>query len=197
MTRTTNNGDPDFAGWVARHFAEMPGRTLNERRDRTADLLDWVNACRGQGKLITRSFTLSMSLRTATELSSKWHEAVANHQDIDQGPLPKPWFPATTQGPFEILPLTTATDLFHEGAAMHHCVTSYAGRVRSGEVYVYSVRRDGKRLATVSLGRGYGELYYIEQIRGPCNATAPKAIINAIRSWLKARQPPQAERVPW
>lgn len=166
------HGGPDFAGWVARHVSEMLGSTLNERGDNVANLLDWVEACAPPGKLITRPFAPSMSLRTATKLSAGWHEAVANSQDTAEGlAFPKPWVPAAAQGPFEIVPLTSATELFHEGAAMHHCVRAYANRVRAGEVYVYSVRRNSKRLATVSLCRHYGQVL-IEQIRGPCNAVS-------------------------
>jgi hypothetical protein len=183
-------GDPDFAGWVARHLGEIPGRTLNERGDRLADLLDWARACREGSNLITRPFVASMSLRTTQELSGQWHEAVALSQDADHGPFPDPWLPATIQGPFEIVPLTSAIDLHHEGAAMHHCVASYAGRVRAGETYVYSVRRDGNRLATVSLQRHRGQ-FYPEQIRGPCNAQAPKSIIKAVTSWCYENGKPQ------
>jgi hypothetical protein len=177
-------GDLDFAVWLARHLGEVTG-SLNERGNQIADLLDWVHACRGSSsKLITRPFVTTMSLRTAKTLSGEWHEAVAHSQDADKGPLPEPWLPATTQGPFQIVPLTSAIDLFHEGAAMHHCVASYADRVRAGETYVYSIRREAKRKATVSIGRDPRGGFYVDQIRGPCNAAAPKPVVNVVRSWL-------------
>jgi hypothetical protein len=196
--------DADFAGWVAKNVTEMSGKTLNERGDRVADLLDWVRACRDdyadpldcmsdrplKKQLIDRAFSPTMSLKTATGLSAQWHEAIANFEDNDRGPLPEPWIPGAMVGQYEIAPVTSAIDLLHEGRAMHHCVGGYAGRVRAGEVYIYSVRRDGERVATLSLVHGWigisKQAFCIEQLRGRCDAPVPKPIANAVGSWLSA-----------
>jgi hypothetical protein len=195
LTDYAHRRDPEFAGWVARHLGEIPGRTLNERGNQIADLIDWIHACRGNQELVTRPFVPSMSLRTAKELSGQWHEAVARNQDADHGPLPEPWLPAATQGPFEIVPITSAIDLHHEGVAMRNCVGSYAPRIRAGKVFVYSVRREGNRQATVSLLRHRGQ-FYPDQIRGPCNASPPKPIVKAVTSWLREQNPRQNKAPP-
>jgi hypothetical protein len=189
--------DPEFAEWVAQHVSEVPGRTHVIRGNTVADLLDWVRACRDRNDLAARPFVpSSMSLRTATTLSADWHEAIAAFQDSDQGPFPEPWLPAATEGKFEIVPLTSAIDLHHEGVAMHHCAGTYGPGVRAGAVYVYSVRRDGERVATASLCRPHygGKIFQVEQIRGPCNTPAAKPIVSAVLSWLKAHQPQIPQR---
>jgi hypothetical protein len=56
-------------------------------------------------------------------------------------------------------------------------------------MYVYSIRRDGKRVATLAVGRGEDRASLI-QIRGPCNAEAPKPIISTAQRWLRAQAPP-------
>ena len=149
-----NRGGDDFGRWIARHVSEIPGR-LNGVAHTVTDLLDWVRAGEGSGReFVTRSFTPAMGLKAATQASHEWHEAVATNADCRQGlELPPPWYPAAKQGAFEIVPIVTAADLYHEGQAMHHCVATYADRVREGACYVFSVRQSGERVATVSLVR--------------------------------------------
>ena len=182
-----HRGGDDFGHWIARHVSEIPGR-VNGVGHTVTDLLDWVRAREGSGReFVTRSFTPAMGLKAATQASQEWHEAVATNADCGQGlELPAPWFPAAKQGAFEIVPIVTAMDLYHEGQAMHHCVATYADRVREGACYVFSVRQSGKRVATVSLSRHRARVG-IDQVRGPCNSTPTTAIMTAVRQWLRTR----------
>ena len=185
-----NRGGDDFGRWIARHVSEIPGR-LNGVAHTVTDLLDWVRAREGSGReFVTRSFTPAMGLKAATQASQEWHEAVATNADCRQGrELPAPWYPAAKQGAFDIVPIATAADLYREGQAMHHCVATYADRVREGACYVFSVRQSGERVATVSLVRD-GARVLIEQVRGPCNSTPTTAIMTALRQWLRTRPAP-------
>ena len=72
---------------------------------------------------------------------------------------------------------------------MHHCVGTYADNVTSGDCYVYSVRRDGRRIATAKIVRTVSDRPALEQIRGPCNAPVPKKIVAAVRRWLHTSSP--------
>ena len=166
-----------------------PGR-LQQVGHTISDVSDWVHAnTEGNGRqFVTRRFTPSMALRTAIQASHEWHEAVASHMD-DAGDLalPPPWYPPATQGCFDIVPLTTSADLYREGHAMHHCVATYVDQVRQGTSYIFSVRSEGKRIATISLICD-GETVLIQQLRGPCNAAPPKAVAAAVRQWLRAQR---------
>jgi hypothetical protein len=144
---------PDFMEWVARRVTEMPGK-LFEVLTLIEDLSDWARACRPQQRcdfdvnwqFITRRFVSSMSLKTVIELSREWHEAVAQKMDGPNCALPQPWYPAAKlHNGYEILPLTTAADLYLEGRTMHHCVGTYVEPVKRGGVYVYSIREHGQR----------------------------------------------------
>jgi len=182
-----NRGGDDFGRWIARHVSEIQG-PLNGVGHTITDLADWVCAREGSGReFVTRSFTPAMGLKAATQASQEWHEAVATYADCRQDlELPSPWFPAAKQGRFDIIPIATAGDLYREGQAMHHCVATYADRVRDGACYVFSVRRSGERVATVSLVRD-GARVLIEQVRGPCNSRPTTAIVTAVRQWLDTR----------
>ena len=201
----------DYARWVARHEPEMPRQQVvdsvmdvadwvraNQDPDPDNDQFDW-RADRPERQFITRRFTPAMGLKAALEASHDWHEAVATNADCTGGPLPPAWYPAAKVGAFEITPVETAMDLFREGQAMHHCVSSYADRIRDGSCCVFSVRQNGERVATVSLIRhdGHGCMVChdgkisIDQISGPCNTDPPKAVMTAVRRWLHAQPQPE------
>jgi PcfJ-like protein len=184
-------GGADYAHWVARRAPEMPGR-LNQVADTVSDVLDWVLANAGKSggrQFVTRPFTPAMGLKAAIQASRDWHEAVAsNMDDSPEGlALPPPWYPAAIQGDFEIVPVTTAVDLYREGHEMHHCVATYADDIRNGTSYVFSVRQNCERVATMSLVRDCARIL-IDQVRGPCNTAPPKAIMTAVRQWLRERE---------
>jgi len=91
---------------------------------------------------------------------------------------------------YDILPLEDSAELYREGAAMHHCVGAYADQVKAGYTYIYSIRRNGERLATAELIR-VGQTFeqvLLGQIRGPCNAEVSKEIVMTVRKWLHAQQ---------
>jgi hypothetical protein len=178
----------DFGAWAARHVSELPGRRCQEVGPFLSDLADWASAEGPSRQFFTRPFASSMSVKTATALSARWHETVANHMDGQDSIFPPAWYPATRLGDYEIVPVESSAALFREGAAMHHCVGALADRVQSGRLYVYSVRRAGERVATFSLAREAASATLIE-IRGPCNARPEEKVVAVVRRWLRARAP--------
>ena len=197
----------DFAEWAARTMPHIPGG-LEQVDSFLSDISDWVRAGTGSGEageeitgrqFVVRPFTPTMSLKTVTALSGDWHEAVASHMDGPQFAFPAPWYPAGKIGSYEILPIDNSAELYREGSAMHHCVGTYASEVKQGYFYVYSVRCDGKRLATLALARnGPGpdpQKTLLIEIRGPCNAEPPKETLSTVQKWLRAQPPlPLPER---
>jgi hypothetical protein len=189
-----NKVSTDFGAWAARHVPQIPGRLDREVGAFVSDLAGWVRAGdaggpagRGQ-EFVVRPFAPSMSLKTVTALSADWHEAVASHMDGPDVAFPPPWYPPAKVGGYEIVPIDNSAALYREGAAMKHCVGTYAGDVRGGGLYVYSVHRNGERTATFALARG-GLSATLTEIRGPCNAQPNKQIFATVRRWLRAQPP--------
>jgi hypothetical protein len=179
-----NKAGSQFAEWAAKHALELPVSGIATFLENTAD---WVRASKGDDghQFIVRPFSPNMSLRTVTKLSAEWHEAVACRLDGPEHAFPPPWTPATKVDGLDIVPIDNSADLYREGKAMHHCVGSYVHNVIEGKCYVYSIRRDGERMATVALSRKQGQPV-LQQIRGPCNVEAPGEIKVAVRRWLRS-----------
>jgi hypothetical protein len=203
---------PDFVQWTARHAVEIGGSS-DEVDSILRDIADWVLACyrasvpphirrailgdrdsleakflEEQGEqFVHRGFNADMPLATVTKLSAEWHDAVADNMTGPDSQFPEPWCPGGRSGGFDIIPITSTAELYREGKLMHHCAGAYAGQVHSGDCYMFSVRKDGERLATVELRRGEA-CVEVGQLRGPCNAKAPKEVLRGVNLWLRAQR---------
>jgi len=178
----------DFAEWTAKHASQIPCGSENELVSFLNDIADWVQASHSNDgrQFVVRLFKPTMSLRTVTKLSAEWHEAVASNLTGPQHTFPAPWFSAATINGVEIIPIDNSADLYREGAFMHNCIGTYADKVRGGRYCVYSIRRNGERVASAGLvlRNARAEL---DQLRGPCNAPTPKQITATVERWLQTQ----------
>jgi hypothetical protein len=175
----------DFAAWTARHALQLPG---NQNGAFLSDLGDWVQASRANRdslQFVVRPFSPDMSLRTVTNLSAEWHEAIAARLDGPQHAFLSPWIAACKIDGLDIIPIDNSADLYREGTLMHHCIGTYVHDVIGGRCYVYSIRRDGERIATAALIRKQGHSV-LAQIRGPCNIEPSGEIKRTVQRWLRS-----------
>jgi hypothetical protein len=197
---------PDFVQWTSRHATEIGG-SLDENIGILRDTADWVRACYrasvplhirqailggrllpAQGEqFVHRQFNADMSLATVIKLSADWHEAVADNMTGPHSKFPEPWCPGGVSGGFDIVPITSSSGLYREGKLLHHCAGTYARSVHAGQCFFFSVRKDGAPLATLELVRS-GPGVAIGQLRGACNAKAPREVVRAANSWLRAQR---------
>lgn len=111
---------------------------------------------------------------------------VAFDHRIDYAPLPNEW----RFNDLDFVALRSGKDLFDEGRTMHHCVASYARHIVSGQSRIYSVRRNGKPLATFELGvrsasRGTGlRSWRPMQLQGQCNNPVSDDVLGAVQRFL-------------
>jgi hypothetical protein len=132
-----------------------------------------MEAKRRKPRCITRPFSPDMSVVTVRTENELWHEAIAKRKPAKSNyKIPPPWYPAGQVNGYQIVPLATTEELWKEGRAMHHCAGSYDYRVAAGKCYIYSVRQDDNRVATVELVREQGKVKPL-QIRAACNAEPP------------------------
>ncbi len=88
---------------------------------------------------------------------------------------------ARAEGGWAVEELATAAALYAEGDAMRHCVGGYVGRCEVGTSAIFSVRRDGRRVATVEVEP---RTMALVQVRGPQNAPVDAATAGVVARWI-------------
>lgn len=79
--------------------------------------------------------------------------------------------------------ILTNSELRKEGAAMHHCVASYAYSISCGAISIWSLQLDGAKAATIEVdNRGN----MVRQARGYCNKELKKDEFEILVRWASA-----------
>lgn len=146
--RRPRHGFAEFVGEVASvlHWAVDEDIVLNEQQARSG----W--------KWLRRNWLASLDrkMREAKAQGAAWRSTLSR----------------TTVGRFTLIPLTNAADLVEEAIAMRHCVDIYVERCAHGENRLFSIRctETRKRVATLALRNGYGEGWYLHDLKGYANS---------------------------
>jgi len=116
-------------------------------------------------------------------LRRKQQETVADYikfirLEEPEGRLPEPPLPGTAS----IVPLVLVSQLAEEGRSQHHCVHSYADRVKAGRCYIYRILAPER--ATLSVVKGEDGSWEIEQLNLSCNRPAAPKTQQAVQAWL-------------
>lgn len=82
--------------------------------------------------------------------------------------------------------LTDGGMLWDEGRAMHHCVSTYAEECSRGESLIFSIRKDGRREATLQLVYS-GDRWVQKQLSGVCNAAIKDELVVAFCADVEAK----------
>ncbi len=77
--------------------------------------------------------------------------------------------------------ITVPGELLQEGRAMSHCVGTYLDSCLFGHCTIWSVRKNGERLATLELRKEK----QIAQIRGKCNTYPGDVVVQLVQKWAK------------
>ena len=112
--------------------------------------------------------------------SMQWHRAlladISPERDVHWQAL----LPTHAAGDLLAIELSTGAALAEEGLEQKHCVGTYANACASGSCRVFSLRRQGKRTATIELRREADGSWGLAQVRGKCNSIVRDAEVLAI-----------------
>ena len=198
MGNATGGGD-EYVEWVAKNALKL-GKGCHQVADTVSTIHEWAEACETfrngdvddldvGARFVTRLINRNMAVNTVISLSDAWHRDVARFsREIEAGivEFPKPWLEGAHVGHFRIQPITDVVELREEGAQMRHCVATYASRVVKGVSYIYSVRKDEERIATLELVRNEEAKFSVRQISGLRNSRVSGDVAGAIRRWASA-----------
>lgn len=145
----------------------------------------------------------------ARRMHEEWVHAL-NQKEMDEDPKSFEQWPSLVDsdrdGRVSCVEMLCGRDLFGEGKAMSHCVSSYADACRAGSSRIISMRLDGSRCSTLELApmskrgerissldfssisqRGSVDRWAIVQHSGKCNAGVTHLEILAFASLIEAR----------
>jgi hypothetical protein len=183
-------GTPDMAIWIAREVLRDPAAVKVSSVRSLA--LYGTFSCMPEtyaGKLIETPWTPSLQIGAAGTHAGDWFKRLILFIHLGSEDVNDTWLaPATING-VTFVPLRTIDDICDEAKAMLNCVRDYGASIARHQIRLWSVRIDGKRVATLSIGKQYGDpVAQIEQIRGPKNECVPEAVALAAHTWLRTHE---------
>ncbi|MEK9803505.1 MAG: PcfJ domain-containing protein [Curvibacter sp.] len=101
--------------------------------------------------------------------SDAWHRALLITVDPEKDVRWPALLPQYASGPVVAVELDTGSLLAEEGLEQRHCIGTYVNACASGATRVFSLRRNGKRMATIELQRNHDGSWRMVQIRGKAN----------------------------
>jgi hypothetical protein len=195
-------GTPEAAVWVAREFNTSPKEWWT-RDLRKVALYAWFSQHQQTkaGSLLAKPWTPSMSFATAKENATDWLTSVAVETQLGGLEVFDVWLKPTVVDGLEFLPLRSAAEICDEAEAMQNCLRNYGRSIACGHERIWSIRRNGERVATLELNYSSTRLFpLIGQLVGPKNCRVDIAVERTAWSWvlahdLNAIEPP--ERKPY
>jgi hypothetical protein len=178
-------GDGAFAVWMAREIRLAKRRPI----DRAAEGLGLYAWCSRQDApiwrgLLRKPWSPDMSLSSAREETRAVTDGIVMYV-YAHGVLAERWFSAGEIDGLQFLPLTKAESVLAEADAMRNCLRGYGHSLAFHRIEIVSIRRDGKRVATMSVGFGrYRPYVDIIELLGAENAEVERSVWLAARRWL-------------
>jgi hypothetical protein len=175
------------AVWIAREFARDAPRQVSPARLRLIGLWAWFS---GQPatfahELIIRPWTLDMGMGQAVGAAHDWRSVIALHLNLGRQPISDMWLEAGHVAGHDFVPLNSIAAITEEADAMKNCLRTYGYNLAHNRSRLWSVQRDGERVATLKLARRFRDpLPMIVEFRGARNADGSRELWWAARQWL-------------
>lgn len=175
-----------LAAWIAREYVRDP-RQVTSARLRRLCLWAWFSAepATMGHDLIERPWTPDMRIDAVRAAASDWQTAVILRANLGRRPIADMWLRAGQMAGYEFAPLDSIAAITEEARAMRNCLRTYGDGLAHDQTRVWSVRKDGQRVATLQIARRYRDpLPNIVQLKGPGNSEVSRELWWAARQWL-------------
>ena len=179
-------GSEPFAIWIAREIMR-DAKVLKTDKLRLLALWTWFSQQpQTDGyRLMETPWRYAMRFDAAVGAARAWHEELRLELGLGEWQVADLWL---QPGPFDghdFVPLDSAERLAEEAAAMENCLRTYGYAVADDRCRVWSIRREGLRIASFEVRRDRDRpLLFIEQLNGTRNEPAPIEIWWLATRWL-------------
>lgn len=178
-------GHEGLAVWYAREIVRDASPKPKADVLSAVSLWAWYAQLPADVGFVTRPWHPAMNFRTALALADAWRWRVILHLNIGAAPLADMWLRPGLVCGYEFAPLDCAQAIAAEAAAMDNCVMSYGAAVALNRTRLWSIRKDGARVATVSIvNHGDHPLLSIGELQLASNRRAPNELWLIARQWL-------------
>jgi hypothetical protein len=174
------------AVWIAREFMREP-KLVKPTSLRLVALWAWfsVQPATYAHALIERRWTPEMRIDGALAAADDWRTMIGLHASLGGQPIADMWLHPGQVGGYDFHPLSSIAAIADEANAMRNCVRTYGYNLAHNRSRLWSVRRDGARVATLQIGIGYHDpLLNIIEFKGVGNTVVPHEVWWAARRWL-------------
>lgn len=192
----------DVAIWFAREAPAQLKRLRSARRKphdlrRLVALWAWFSEHpdTSAGALVKTRWNAEMKWKNATNAAYHWSDNVATRVSIGDVVIDDVWAEPGEVDGYTFVPLRSAADLVEESAAMENCVRTYGGDLADNYRRIWSMRKDGARVATLELAMAFPSAPYphVSELSVHGNKPAPPEVWLAARRWLHANDKPNAD----
>lgn len=181
--------DVAFAIWIAREIVR-DSRNVKLKRLRLVGLWAWFSDRPDTfaGSLIRKRWTPDVQFQAALSAADDWHDTLLLYVNLGREPITELWLrPAHVCG-YDFQPLVSVSAIADEAMAMRNCVRTYGEDVAHNRSRLWSVRKEGQRVATLDLAFCFGDpLPHVIQLKGAGNSKASFEVWWAARQWLNTQ----------
>ena len=179
-------GNDELSIWIAR---EVSHRSIVKLRGlRLIAVWAWLSANGPDTAVLPYAprWTSSMRYETALRWAGAWRLALELHMCLGDEPIEDMWLGPGRESDYEFVPLQSKQDILDEASYMKNCLRTYGVRVARNRCKLWSVRTDGKRVATLEIAcRGPDPCPRIVQIRTAGDGQASPEIWWAAHRWVR------------
>lgn len=146
-------------------------------------------------RLIGRPWQPGMAMASAVFEASSWLNRMMLCVQSSAAPARQPWIAEAEVDGYRFLPLLSADEILSEATALNHCIDQMGLAIARGQCALFSMQKNGQRLATVEVQRRSvldGTLQ-VSEIKGRHNAEVPREWHETARRWIAATQPPPGQ----
>jgi hypothetical protein len=175
------------AVWIARELGRDEPRRVNHARLRLISLWAWFSRqpATFAHELIERPWSPEMRIGPALAAAEHWRTIVALHVSLGRRPITEMWLRTAEMAGYDFVPLASIAAISEEAKAMRNCLNTYGYNLAHNRSRLWSVRRNGERVATLRIACRYRDpLLNIVELKSAGNADVPRELWWAARQWL-------------